>query len=367
MKRRIILIFFSSGLIFTACANPKMLKEYSELNLLKSSDVLNMVDLDRNIGFASDLAVVSVIDNTATLDTDLNSGETATAETTEETDETTVPDESGETDETTEGDNASGQSDNTLNIKKSALLVNLSSNEALYYKDIFAALSPASLTKVYTALMVLKYGNMEDVITLPESISVNNEGAQVCGFEPGDVVSVKDLFHCMLVYSGNETANALAVYISESIPQFCNLLNDEARKMGAVRTSCMNPGGLDESGHFSSSYDLYLIFKACLEYDEFVKAIGETAYSVTYTNANGESVTKSFDSTNLYFTEEFKAPSAITIRGGKTGTTDKAGTCLIVYCTDSSGTKYIAVVMGEETKLELYSQMNNLLSMIQKN
>lgn len=349
MKRQLLALACCFTMTLTACQAPsELLNKYSEIDLLKSSDVLSLVDPARADGFAKDLAVVSVADNAATVD---GTGATVAPQT-------------GESGESESGDENT-QADITAN---SAFLVRTNTGEALYYKNIYASLAPASLTKLLTALMVLKYGNMDDEITITkEMVTVDNPAAQMCGFAPGDRVTVRELFNCMLVYSGNDTSMALGIYLSGSEEAFAELMNGEAKKLGAVNTHYVNACGLDADGHLTCTYDLYLMFNECLKYEEFCDAIDKSSYTTTYINAAGEQVTKEFKTTNLYLTGDYAAPDGIHVFGGKTGTTDNAGTCLILYTTDNSDNSYISIVLGSPDKPELYQQMSKLLSIIQKN
>ena len=322
-------------LLITACCicvllcacqpSAALLNKYSEMDLLQSSDVLSLVEPGKASGFAEDLAVVSSEDNEASLS------------------DSTIP-------------------------TTAALLIQTNTKEALYYKNIYQPVAPASLTKLMTALLVFKYGNLDDEITITqEMIDVDNPQAQMAGFAVGDKISVRDMLYCMLIYSGNDTSNAIGIYISGSIEEFADLMNSEAKNLGAMHTHFVNACGLDADGHLSCAYDLYLMFSACMEYEEFRDAISQSEYTVNYTSASGEAVSKTFDTTNLYFTGDYSPPEGVNIFGGKTGTTGNAGACLILYTTDNQDNPYIALILGGDDKPELYQQMSNLLTMIQKN
>jgi len=322
--KRICLILCSSlTLSLTACSSESsFLNEYSELGLLENSDSSTMVDLSKAAVYAKNLAVISLLDNSSFVN---NSG------------------------------------DITAN---SGLLVDQNTNEALYFSNIFEQIAPASLTKLMTALVVLKYGNLDDEVTITEDFSAAVPDAQVCGFQMGDKVTLRELFYCMMIYSGNDTAHAIALNISGSVSEFCELMNKGAGEIGATNTNFVNPHGLDENNHYTTAYDLYLIFNECIKYDTFIDAIGQDKYKMDYTNSSGEIVSKEFPSTNLYFLKQATAPSGGTVLGGKTGTTDKAGNCLILYF--KNGDKYyISLLLGNADKTQLYSQMNKLLEKIQ--
>ena len=326
MKQRLIAAACCAAVILGGCQpSSGLLNKYSEMELLTSSDVLSLVEPEKGEGFAADLAVVPVSDNDASV------------------------------------------SDSAITTN-AALLICTNTQEALYYKNIYESLAPASLTKLMTGLLVLKYGNMDDIITItPDMVDITVPGAQMAGFAAGDQVSVRDLFYSMLIYSGNDTSTALGIYISGSVEEFADLMNSEAASLGAANTHFVNACGLDADGHETCAYDLYLMFNACMEYEEFRDAISQSSYTVNYTSASGAPVSKTFETTNLCFAGEYTPPEGVTVFGGKTGTTDNAGACLILSTTDDLGNSYIALILGGDGKPELYQQMSSLLLMIQKN
>ena len=87
------------------------------------------------------------------------------------------------------------------------LLLDLTRKDVLYAQDAFARIYPASITKIMTAMLALKNGNMEDIVTITDEDVNLEEGAQVCGFQPGDQVTMEQLLNCLLVYSGNDAAS----------------------------------------------------------------------------------------------------------------------------------------------------------------
>lgn len=354
--------------------------EYSDINMIKSDDVLDIVPAATVDAFAKNIAVISgdgshgdVTDTTSSVistpDASSGDGQDSSDESTDETDNTVSSDgsdmsASDGTDNTAQGD--AGSYDAQALSDTPALLVNKTTNEVLYYNKAFNEVAPASLTKLMTALLALKYGTMTDTITLTADMNYNMiSGAQTCGFLAGDQVTLKDLFDSMLVYSGNETANAIGIYISGNLTDFVALMNDEAVKLGATNSYFVTANGLDAEGHYSSAYDLYLIFNECMKYDDFVNAIETSNLTVQYQSSDGSAKTVDLQTTNYYLKGEATSPDGLTVYGGKTGTTDTAGACLICYAKDTAGQEYIAVSLGNSSKTELYSQMNKILGKIQ--
>ncbi|MFR3435560.1 MAG: hypothetical protein ACLTSO_06625 [Coprococcus sp.] len=108
-----------------------------------------------------------------------------------------------------------------------------------------------------------------------------------------------------------------------------------------------------------------MIFNECLKYDLFKDAIHQAHYTAVFTR-NGQEVQQTYDSTNYYLLGNKTPPEGVSIIGGKTGTTDNAGLCLILYVEDGSGNGYISVLLGCPDKDTLYSSMSKLLSDISK-
>lgn len=236
-------------------------------------------------------------------------------------------------------------------------------------KGIFTQMPPASITKILTALTALKSGiDLDETFTLTDDVVIDIWDAQVCGYEPGDQVTLKTLLYSMLVYSGNDAANAVASAVSGGdIPAFCDQMNQIAASLGATRTHFVTPNGLDDPDHYTTAYDLYLIFRECLNYDLFRDAFGLSSYTGTYIH-NGAQVSKTWESTNYYLLGNRTPPEGVHVIGGKTGTTTKAGLCLILYVEagEESGQPkgYISVLLGSPDKDTLYASMTNLLSNI---
>jgi D-alanyl-D-alanine carboxypeptidase (penicillin-binding protein 5/6) len=141
------------------------------------------------------------------------------------------------------------------------------------------------------------------------------------------------------------------------------MMNEEAQRLGATQTNFVTPNGLDDPDHYTTAYDLYLIFNECLKYDVFKDAISQSSYTAKYIH-NGEEYSRTYDSTNYYLLGYKTPPEGVSVIGGKTGTTDNAGLCLILYVEDDDGNGYISVILGCIDKDTLYESMSNLLSNI---
>lgn len=255
---------------------------------------------------------------------------------------------------------------NDVQIEESAaaLLCDLNRKEILYAKNQYEQMEPASLTKVMTALVALKYGNLDDVYTASSNVLITESGATLIGLKEGDTMTLEQALHGLLMSSGNDAAVLIAEGISGSVEQFCALMNEEAKALGATRCSFKNPHGLTEEGHYVTAYDLYLIFKEAIQYDEFNEIINAPTYSTVYKDKEGNSKELSCESTNLYIKGTYSPPENVKIIGGKTGTTSSARNCLILYAKDTAGNPYVSVILKCSERGVLYEEMTDLLSEI---
>ncbi|HIW50511.1 MAG TPA: serine hydrolase [Candidatus Blautia intestinavium] len=249
----------------------------------------------------------------------------------------------------------------SLEEGQEGLLLNLDKQEVLYSKGAYERVYPASITKIMTALLAFQYGNMDDVVTITQDNVTLEEGSQVVGFQPGDQVTMDQLVHGLLVYSGNDAASAIATHIGGTEAEFVNMMNDYAAQLGCTGTHFTNPHGLQDENHYTTPYDIYLMLKEALNYPEFTEITQLSSYNVTYKNSDGADMSVSLTATDHYLTGEATAPKGITVLGGKTGTTSDAGNCLALLCQDAYGEPYISIIMGASTKEVLYQQMNSLL------
>lgn len=249
------------------------------------------------------------------------------------------------------------QADPNLNIK-AAILVDITNNKLIHGQDIYKHIYPASITKLMTAYLLFKYGNMDEMYTIKEdNCGITEEGAQLVEFKKGDVVTVGDLAYCLLVYSGNDAAVAISEYIAGSEAAFVEKMNEEAHKIGLSDTHFTNPHGLHDKEHYTSAYDMYILFNKCMEFEHFRRVTQVLDYEVSIRQADGEYRIFSLSSTNQFKLGRYEVPEGLTILGGKTGNTVAAGPCLIQYFSDMDGNEYIAALFGAKTAGDLYNQM----------
>ncbi|MBX5466721.1 MAG: D-alanyl-D-alanine carboxypeptidase [Firmicutes bacterium] len=216
---------------------------------------------------------------------------------------------------------------------RAAVLIDARTGAILYEKDAFRQMDPASLTKMMTAYLVIRHGN------LGRTVTVSKAAAQVGGsrmhLDAGDEYTVHDLLRGLLVRSGNDAAVALAEAEAGTVERFVAQMNMTAQALGAFNTQFENPNGLTAPGHVSTAYDLALIARAALNLPEFREIVRQREVAVTELRRGRRRV---LHNTNLLL-EAFPGADGV-----KTGTTTAAGKCLAASAT-REGQQLIAVVL----------------------
>lgn len=233
---------------------------------------------------------------------------------------------------------------------KAYLLVSLDTGEVVFEKNSDETYTPASLTKLMTAYVVMKY--VEDLdretATAPnyiydELFGMNSSTADI---RQGETLTIRQLLYALMVPSANEAASILADYVGKGdIGSFIMIMNTEAQKLGCKNTHFSNPHGLFREDNYSTAYDMYLIAKACMEMPGFSDIVNTTVY---YMPANK----KHRESYPILSTVKMQMPSSPYYRsyvhGIKTGSLDEVGHNFVSLC-QNNGENYICVVIGADT------------------
>lgn len=195
-------------------------------------------------------------------------------------------------------------------------------NEVVYEQDAHVRVPPASLTKMMTAIVAMRYSTLDTPVTVDAHDLV---GEATMGLVEGDQLTLGDVLYGLLLPSGNDAAMAIArtvgwqegdVSPDQSVERFVGLMNQTARELQLWDTHFANPHGLDAEGHYSSAYDLAIILRTALNYPEIRERMQTIAVRVG-------------DQYDLYNGNQLLRERS-DILGGKTGLTDGAGFCLAV-------------------------------------
>ncbi|NCB64192.1 MAG: D-alanyl-D-alanine carboxypeptidase, partial [Clostridia bacterium] len=224
-------------------------------------------------------------------------------------------------------------------------------DEVLYERSAHEKRYPASITKVMTALVVLEAIDqgklaLTDQVTAPEAM---NADLSIFGstqdIKVGEIMTVNDLLHCLLITSANEAANILAIQVAGSLSAFVDMMNAKAQALGCKDTHFANCHGLHDDDHYTTAYDIYLFAREAMKYPTFRESVGSKDYVVPATNLHKE---RTLHSTNaLISTWNITGYYYKYAIGIKTGSTPEAGQCLVSSAEKDGKTLY-AVVLGAE-------------------
>lgn len=219
---------------------------------------------------------------------------------------------------------------------QSAILISGDDGTVIFEKNAHERLAMASTTKIMTALLTLEEAERsgDPVIDITEEM-VRVEGSSM-GLQAGNRLTLTNLTSGMLLASGNDAANAAALYLGGSQEGFAELMNTRAREIGMTETNFVTPSGLDDEEHYSTAYDMALLGREAMGNEEFARIAGsstlqvefmEPEQKVSYTNHN--KLLRIYDG----------------CIGIKTGFTKKAGRTL-VSAARRDGTTLIAVTLN---------------------
>lgn len=241
--------------------------------------------------------------------------------------------------------------DKNINAK-SAILMCMDTGDVLYSYNEHEHLSPASVTKIMSLLLVLEAVesgkiSLKDMVTASKN-AVAMGGSQIW-LEVGEQMTVEELLKAVIVASANDACTALGEYVGGSVAGFVRMMNDRARELGLENTSFENCTGLDDDvvNHYSCAYDLAIIATQVMRHEIVTK------YSTIWLDSLRNGETELNNTNKLVNTYEG-------ITGLKTGTTSNAGFCLCATaCRENMG--LVAVVLGSETSTQRFDTASYLL------
>ncbi len=247
---------------------------------------------------------------------------------------------------------------------EAALLLDLNGREVLYAKNAHGRMHPASLTAIMTALVALKNGSPDRMLTATDAVKNTAAGAQLAGIKSGDTMTLDQALHILLLSGASDVALMIADSIGGGVEGFLKLMNEEALRLGATNTHFANPHGLTDEAHYTTAYDLYLMFNEAIRYESINEIIHMSAYRTTYHDKIGKEKEINCKNSNAFLSGGAKPPDNVTVIGGKTGATTAAGNCLVLLSKDVSGAPYIAIILKAQSKDALYEAMGGLLAAV---
>ncbi len=226
-------------------------------------------------------------------------------------------------------------------------MVNVSEGSVILEKNADQIMYPASMTKVMTVLLALEYlPNRDEMLTVTaDTDSLNAEGASMAGFVNGETVTVRELLYGAMLPSGADACITLAERISGSEEAFVELMNQKAEELGMSSTHFTNCTGLHNENHYSSCRDMEKLFETAIQDENFQIIVGTKEYDCSPNEYHEEGL--HFESTMFSLLDSSTLSNGAEILGGKTGTTDEAGYCLVSYAKYQGDIYILVTAMGQ--------------------
>ena len=196
-------------------------------------------------------------------------------------------------------------------------------------------LYPASITKLLTAYVALQYLQPEDTLVVGDALSLVQEGSSIAGLAKGDRLTTAQLVAAMLLPSGNDAAQTVAVAAgramtgndslscTDAVDVFVDEMNRQAKEIGMLNSHFVNPDGYHNDNHYTTMDDLVVLCQKVLANSMILNCTSQTQYTV---ELPGRTLEWKNSNHLLDETLETYLPNAI---GLKTGYTGKAGNCLV--------------------------------------
>lgn len=242
---------------------------------------------------------------------------------------------------------------NTIDLDaQGAILMDFKTGRILYSKNENTPLAMASTTKIMTAILAIENGNLDDIVKV--SKNATKAPPVKMNLKENEEIKLKDLLYALMLESSNDAAVAIAEHIGNTVDNFCNMMTEKAKEVGAKDTIFRTPNGLDSLDHHSTAYDMAVITRYALNNQQFIDIINtkEASFKTnksTYNMINKNRLLSEFEGAN----------------GVKTGYTGKAGHCFVGSATQNDMT-LISVVLasgwGEKGKKQKWIDTKTLLN-----
>jgi len=174
-------------------------------------------------------------------------------------------------------------------LARAGLALNADNGVVLAAKNPHLHLPMASTTKIMTAVLALQYGHLSDRITVPSSAFDFESDATVMGLHTGQIVTLRDLLYGLMLPSGADAANVIAIHYGGSEQGFVAMMNREAQQLGMHDTHYANAHGLTAHDHYTSAYDMALLARYASTIPDLMKVASTRTYywdGHTLTNLN---------------------------------------------------------------------------------
>ena len=240
----------------------------------------------------------------------------------------------------------------------SVILTDANTGKILYSKSAFEKRFPASTTKLMTAILTLENCELSDVATVSHNAIFSIPiGYSHASLKEGEKLTIEQLLNVLLIPSANDAAVVLAEHIAGSVENFSEMMNNKAKELGCVNTHFVNPNGIHDENHYSCAYDLAIIGRYAMKFEDIMRIAKVNQYTLPKTNKY-DKTDRIFNSTNGLINKNSEYYNKYAT-GLKTGYTDKSGYC-IVTTANQGDVELLAVVLGSESIDDRYEDCNTL-------
>ena len=230
----------------------------------------------------------------------------------------------------------------TLDLAKnatSAIMLEASTGEIIFQKNVNEKRPPASMTKMMSMLLIMENiekGNLTFEEEVTASAYASSMGGSQIFLKAGEKMKVEDLLKGIAIGSGNDATVAMAERIAGTEEAFVKLMNDRAKELGLNNTNFKNSTGLDVENHYSTAYDMSVIARELVKHKKILEFTG------TYEDYLRKDSASPFWLVNTNRLVRFYQG----VDGLKTGYTKEAGYCL-TSTAEKDNMRLITVVMNE--------------------
>lgn len=176
---------------------------------------------------------------------------------------------------------------------ETAIVMDADTGAILYNKGMDELRYPASITKVMTALLVLENCSLSDQVTFTEAcLGDQTSDSSNAAMQVGEILTVEQCLMLLMLKSANDVATQLGVHVAGDITAFSQMMNTRAQELGCKNTHFVNASGMPDENHYTTAYDMALIFREAIKNEDFLRIIGTIEFVLPPTNMNGE--TRSF-------------------------------------------------------------------------
>ena len=219
---------------------------------------------------------------------------------------------------------------------QAAVLLDADSGDILFSKNENVRMHPASTTKIMTVLLAIESGYpLDQQIAIPQAAADIPRDSSIIPVYPGETMTFGDLLKGVILHSGNDGANAVAVLVAGSIENFAEKMNQRAAEIGCTNTHFVNPHGYTDENHYTTAYDVAVMSRELIQH-ELIKE-----YTTIWMDSirNGEFELSNTNKLVYWY------PGCT---GLKTGYTSTAMYCLSATA-ERDGVEYIAVIMHADS------------------